>query len=210
MLNYFIGMKGYGIKPYKVAIYIVLSALAGVGSTMIMSFIESGSFMGTSFYGAVFLMPIFALIMSKILKIPAYQIFNITAVFGIMTSAILKFRCFSEGCCGGRRLMNPFTKEFFIFPSQISEMIFAIVLFVLLLFLLYKNKDRKDTYPILMILYGVGRFFFNTLRYTTPVFMGLANGHLWSILCVIIGIIWWSCIPSEKKKNEEKQIAPQK
>ena len=169
---------------------------------MLMSFIESGSFMGTSFYGAVFLMPIFAFVMSKALNIPTYQLLNITSVFGMTTSAILKIRCYTKGCCAGRRIMNPFTKTITIFPSQIAEMIFAMVLFALLLVLLYKNKSRKDLYPILMILYGVGRFFFNTLRYTTPVFMGLANGHLWSILCVIIGIIWWCCMPNENNKKE--------
>ena len=124
---------------------------------------------------------------------------NLTAFLGMITSALLKYRCFDYGCCVGRRVLYP--GGYFVFPSQLAEMFFAIILFIVLIVLFAKNKERKDLFPLLMVMYGIGRFFFNSYRLVFPVFMGLANGHIWSILSVIIGTVWLIILKKQKNKK---------
>ena len=69
----------YKIGFLKILIFTIVSTFLGALATMIMSFIESGNFMGTSFYGAVFLMPIFCFALSKIFKVERWKFLNLSA-----------------------------------------------------------------------------------------------------------------------------------
>lgn len=198
IFNLFIN-RLYKIGYLKVIIFTVFSTMFGALSSMIMSYIESGNFTGTSFFGAVFLTPIFVCGLSIILKEEKWKLLNLTSFLGMITSAVLKYRCYSFGCCSGRPIL--LENYYFIFPSQIVEMLFAIFIFFLLLILLFMNNNRKDLYPIAMIVYGIGRFILNSFRRTTPIIGFMAYGHIWSILSVIIGIIWLFILYN-KKCNE--------
>ena len=195
----------YKINITKLLVFTLCMPILGVLSTMIMSFIESGSFKGTSFFGAVFIMPIMSIIFSTILKEERWKFFNLTAFLGMITYATLKFRCYQYGCCIGKKMMThngPIT-----FPSQIVEMTVGIITFIALLLLYRKNKKRKDLLPILMVVYGIERFFLNSFRLVKPIFAGLAYCHIWSILCTIIGLIWLLIIKSKQNtKNYKKEI----
>lgn len=201
LITNFIVNKVYNINKLKLIIFTLISPIIGVISTCIMSYIESGSFKGTSFYGAIFLMPIYVLIFSLLFKIKFNKLINLTAFLGMITSFILKIRCFNYGCCGGRKV-NIFIefKGYLTFPSQLVEMIFALLVFICLCIFLYKKKDRKDLYPIMMIIYGIGRFILNSYRFVMPLFSFMAWGHIWSLVSVIIGIIWLIIL----KKKEQK------
>lgn len=190
IFNYVIN-KFYNISKIKIIIFTLISPIIGVITTCIMSYIESGSFRGTSFFGAIFLMPIYAILFSFIFKIKYYKIFNLTAFLGMITSVVLKLRCMKYHCCGGRKI-NIFIEDegFLTFPSQLVEMIFAFVILFILIVLFYKNKDRKDLYPIMMTIYGAGRFILNSYRLVTPVLGNMAWGHIWSLVSVVIGLVW--------------------
>ena len=193
--------RTYKINGFKLFVFNFVSIILGVISTMMMSYIESGSFKGTSFYGAVFLLPIFTYFLSLIFNISSWKLFNLSSILVMITSAILKVRCFVYGCCGGRKIPIETDYGFMDFPSQIVEMIFALLIFILLLFLFFRNKDRKDLYPIMMIVYGVGRFILNSYRLVVPLFGFMSFGHIWSIISVIVGIIWL-IILHKKKIND--------
>lgn len=182
--------KLYKIHYFKLLLFIVLSIIYGILSTKIMSWIESGNLTGTSFYGAIFLIPIFVLIFSMIFKVESWKLFNLSAFLGMITSAVMKYRCFLYGCCGGKKVPIVTERGYLTFPSQIAEMIFAIIVFIILTILFFRKKERKDLYPIMMIIYGVGRFILNSYRLVKPVFGFMALGHLWSILSVFIGVVW--------------------
>ena len=63
------------------------------------------------------------------------------------------------------------------------------------------NKERKDLYPIMMVIYGIGRLNLNTFRIYKPVFSFMAWGHVWSIISIIIGIIWLFLIKRKKQSQ---------
>jgi phosphatidylglycerol:prolipoprotein diacylglycerol transferase len=186
----FIINKYYKISNTKLFIFTLISPFIGVLTTCIMSYVESGSFKGTSFYGAIFLMPIYVFIFSKIFKIEFYKLINLTSFLGMITSMILKVRCLHYGCCGGRKITSFISKDFVTFPSQFVELILAFCILNILLFFFYRNKDRKDLYPIMMFIYGIGRFILNSFRRVQPVLGFMAYGHLWSIVSIIIGLIF--------------------
>ena len=187
----FIINKFYNIGKIKLIVFTILFPIVGVLATRIMSYIESGSFRGTSFFGAIFFMPIFVFLFSVISKVKFNKLINLTAFLGMITSVVLKLRCIKYNCCGGRRIgIFIEDKGFIRFPSQIAELIFALIIFIILAVLFVRNKERRDLYPIMMIIYGVGRFILNSYRLVTPLFWFMAWGHIWSIVSVIIGIIW--------------------
>lgn len=192
--------KYYNIKKIKLILFTIISPIIGVITTCIMSYIESGSFRGTSFFGAIFLMPIYVLIVSVILKVKSSKLINLTAFLGMITSVVLKLRCMKYHCCGGRKI-NIFVEDegYLTFPSQLVEMIFAFIIFIILIILFLKNKDRKDLYPIMMTIYGAGRFILNSYRLVTPVLGNMAWGHIWSIVSVVIGIVWLFILYKKEK-----------
>lgn len=183
--------KNYKISKVKLIIFTLISPIVGVICTAIMSYIESGSYRGTSFYGAIFLMPLYVLLFSIIFKIKFSELINLTSFLGMITSVVLKVRCYIYNCCGGRKI-NIFIENegYLTFPSQIVEMIFAFIVLIILLILYFKDKKRKDLYPIMMTIYGAGRFILNSYRRVTPILGNMAWGHVWSIVSVFVGLLW--------------------
>ena len=111
--------------------------------------------------------------------------------------ALLKVKCRIDGCCYGKTFH---TRTGGVqFPSQIIELIVAIVLMFVLIILLQKSKREGMIYPYYLILYGVTRFILNLFRETTPWIGPLPAGNFWSLISVGIGII---AIVVLKKRKE--------
>ena len=126
---------------------------------------------------------------------------NLTAFLGMITSVILKIRCLHYNCCRGRKIPIFIEgKGFLIFPSQLAEAFFALVVLTILFILFKKNRERKDLYPIMMIIYGMGRFILNSYRLVQPILGNLAWGHIWSIVSVVIGTIWLSVLKCKEQR----------
>lgn len=190
LVNLFMN-KFYNIGYVRLILFTLIAPLVGVFTTCIMSYIESGSFRGTSFFGAILFMPIFVLLYSLIFRVKVNKMLNLTSFLGMITSAILKIRCLHYNCCHGKKIPIFIEgKGYLTFPSQIAESLFALVVLTILFVLFKKNRERNDLYPIMMIIYGVGRFILNSYRYVTPLIGFMAWGHIWSIVSVVIGTIW--------------------
>ena len=193
--------KFYCINKIKLIIFTIISIFVGVLCSNVMNYIESGNFGGTSFYGAIFFMPIYVILFSFIFKVNLNKLLNLTAFLGMITSMILKIRCFNYGCCGGRKIPIVTEHGYAVFPSQLAEAFFAFIVLIILIILFKKNKDRTDLYPMMMAIYGIGRLNLNTFRLYKSVFLFLANGHIWSIVSIIIGFIWLFIIYEKKKRT---------
>ena len=182
------------VAIWKLIVLTVWLTLTGVLGTMVLAYIELGEFGGTSFYGAVFLVPILIL-PAMLMRITYKDILNLCAPAECAMLLVMRFDCLDKGCCFGRYL--PALE--FQFPSQIAEMVVAITVMITLIQM--HRKDRKvQLYPWYMILYGVCRFILQGFRYggTDPWMLGLSQGHFWSLIAVAIGTVWLLLCRSRK------------
>ena len=174
------------VAIWKMTVLTLWLTITGVLGTMILAYIEMGKFGGTSFYGAVFLVPILIL-PAMLMRITYKDILNLCAPAECAMLLVMRFDCLDKGCCFGRYL--PALE--FQFPSQIAEMVVAITIMITLIQM--HRKDRQvQLYPWYMILYGVCRFILQGFRYggTDPWVLGLSQGHLWSLVSMAIGTVW--------------------
>ena len=168
------------------ALVALLVLITGVSGSMILAYIETGAFGGTSFYGAVFLVPVL-MFPAMLMKIGYKDILNLTAPAECAMLIVMRFDCLDKGCCFGRYL----PRLEFQFPSQIVEMIAGAIVMTALICIHRKNR-QAHLYPWYMILYGVLRFFMQGFRYggTDPWILGLSQGHFWSLVSIIVGTVW--------------------
>lgn len=181
--------KKYKFKVWLLIVYAFLLTIIGALSTTVLAYFESGNYGGTSYYGAVFLLPLFLLLISKIFKLKKTSyLFDLMAIVGSVTLVIMKVRCYIEGCCTGRIIAYHNDLSPIMFPSQIVEGINGLLILSLLLYFIYKGKYKGKLYLIFMIVYGITRFILSYFRFYVPVFLNLSFGHIWSILSITISL----------------------
>ena len=192
------------VAIWKMSILTAWLTITGVLGTMILAYIEMGTFGGTSFYGAVLLVPILIL-PAMLMKITYKDILNLCAPAECAMLVVMRFDCLDKGCCFGKYL----PKFDFQFPSQIAEMVVCGTIMFVLIYM-HKKNQQVQLYPWYMIMYGACRFVLQYFRYggTEPWFLGISQGHLWSLVSITIGTVWLLSIktkkPAVKKKRSKK------
>ena len=192
----------YRIRKWKIVISVLLLTASGVFGTYFWYFVENFEIAGRSFYGAVFIVPLFFFIVGKILRSPYGQILDLCAPAECVMLVLMKALCFIEGCCGGRVLWVNASGNEIVFPSQLAELLNAVLVFVLLMILAYRKKNQGMLYPWYLVIYGASRFILNFFRQewvTTQHFVPL--GTVWSVLAFAIGI---SILFFHKKQTNKK------
>jgi len=185
------------IPIWKMIVLGFLLTVAGVAGTMLMFFIENGKFGGTSFFGAILFVPLLIL-PAMLMKIPYKKILDLCAPSEALMLAVMKLDCLANDCCVGRYL----PRLGFQFPSQIVEMVASLAVMLVLLWLECRNR-RTHLYAWYLLLYGASRFVLNWFRYgTKPWIWILPNSIVWSILSMVIGVIWLAA--TSKQAAREK------
>lgn len=175
------------INLWKMAVISVLLTIAGVVGAMLMHFIESGNFGGTSFFGAILFIPVLIL-PALLLRIRYSELMDLCAPAECLMLAFMKVDCLMVNCCIGKYLPSLGIQ----FPSQIVEMVVILIGMLLLLQFERKGKFRGNLYACYLIFYGVTRFILNWFRYgVKPFALGLPAGNFWSIIAIIFGIAWF-------------------
>ena len=198
--------RWYKVNIIKsVVVSIPLTTIGTIG-TLLLFYIESdGRIGGTSFYGAVFFVPVAFLPLSSLLRIKYSELMDLCAPAECAMLVVMKMRCLLSGCCEGRVLYTNDIGTQVRFPSQIVEMVIAILLCVVLLIIAHNKKSHGSIYPWYMILYGATRFILNIFREEWVASdMILPYGNIWSLVSLAIGII--SLIIINKKKKTETQV----
>lgn len=174
------------IALWKKIVLAGLITVVGVLGMLLLSFVETGAFGGTSFYGAIFLTPVLVLA-ARFLKMTRRDILNLCAPAGCAMLVVMQFDCLYNGCCLGKYL----PELEFQFPSQAAEMAVGIGIMAILMRLHNKNRNAQ-LYPWYMILYGACRMILQGFRYggTEPGLLGMPYGYIWSVLSVTIGVVW--------------------
>lgn len=190
-----------GASIWKMLLLGFLLTITGVAGTMLMFFVESGRFGGTSFFGAVLLVPVLIL-PAMLMRLSYKDILNLCAPAECLMLAIMKIDCLTSGCCIGRYLPS----LGFQFPSQIVEMFFGLLIMTVLLLVEVKRRDAH-LYAWYLVLYGSTRFLLNGFRYGLKPFVWiLPNGHFWALISVLIGLVWLLCVKIVKAKRAESKL----
>ena len=182
----------------------VLLTISGTLGTYLWFFIENHWIGGTSFFGAVFVVPVLFLAVSKLLRIPYGQIMDLCAPAECAMLAIMKIQCLLSGCCEGRVLGILENGTSIVFPSQIAELINALVILVALLIMSRKKRFGRVLYPWYMIIYGCSRFVLNIFReewVTTKMIMPF--GNIWSLVAIGVGVAWLFFQNKRKVSSDE-------
>ena len=185
------------VAMWKIPMLCILLTITGVLGTMIMFYIETGEIGGTSFYGAVLFIPIL-MIPAVLLRIPYNMVMDLCAPSICIMLAVMKIDCLMSGCCIGKYLPS----LGFQFPSQIVEMIVALIILFILLRLEGKGTEKNKLYPYFMILYGSTRFVLNWFRYgLVPYVWILPNSNVWSLVAIFIGGVWLILLSKSSAKK---------
>ena len=196
-----------GLPMWKTLLSAAVLTVLGVLGAKLMYVLENGGFGGISYYGAVFFPPLFMVLLALLLRVPPLTLLDLCAPAECVMLALLKVLCLKNGCCGGRLLFTTASGGEIYFPSQIIELLNALVLMVMLLWLIRKGTWQGRIYPIYMLLYGITRFILNLLRDTKPFLLGLPAGNFWSLVAIVIALIWLRLAHPQKGVAEsEKEI----
>jgi phosphatidylglycerol:prolipoprotein diacylglycerol transferase len=203
LLPVMIHSNWYKIAVWKRIVLTVCLTVVGTTGTYIMFFAENGWIGGTSFFGAVFFVPLPFIGIAKLLKISVGDSLDLCAPAECMMLAIMKVQCLLSGCCGGRILFENAEGVAVRFPSQLAEMINAIILLILLMIMAYKGRNRGELYPWYVLLYGISRFILNFFRegfVTTS--MLIPFGTIWSVVAMILGTVWLVVLRKNQRKKQ--------
>lgn len=193
--------RHYVISDWKTVIASVLLTITGLLGATIMARIESGHWGGVSLYGAIFLAPIVMSFIALILRIKPLELLDMCAPAECVMLALLKIKCFIDGCCHGRLLCVLDDGTAIRFPSQIVEAGCNFMLMLILIVLIYKKKSPGKIYFYYMIIYGVLRFILNWFRDVKPFMLGLPAGNFWSLVSIIIGVLMVVILCRQEKKK---------
>ncbi|MBQ5327639.1 MAG: prolipoprotein diacylglyceryl transferase [Oscillospiraceae bacterium] len=203
-------MKCYKVVVWKSVPVSLLLTVAGTIGTYIWYFVETSYFSGRSYYGAVFLVPLMFVFVAKLMRIPYDDLMDFCAPAECIMLAIMKYQCLTEGCCAGKVLYILENGDPKIFPSQMVELINAFSIMAVLMLMCFSKKYRGKIYPWYMVIYGSTRFVLNYFRETEPLLIGLPAGNLWSLVAIVIGIMWikdYQIKIIKKEKNERLDSA---
>jgi len=190
------------IKNWQFGVVSILLTISGVIGAMLMHFIESGTFSGTSFFGAILFVPVIML-PALLIKIPYGTLMDLCAPAESLMLAFMKVDCLVAGCCIGKYLPN----LGFQFPSQLIEMVVTIIIMAVLIKIEKNPKNKNTIYAWYLILYGVTRFILNWFRYGVKPFVWvLPAGNFWSLVAIAVGIVWLLIVKRIKcaKKDNKK------
>lgn len=175
-----------------IIIYLAFSFVGLIGAK-VGSLVAAGSFSGRRLYGLMIFDTVNLLVMSKLLKIEVGKFGDFIAPAIMATCASSKIDCLINNCCVGIIMYN-MDGIYVKFPSAFVEMTMWTIFVVLLLIIEKKGNVSGMMWPISMIWFGTARYLVDFLRGSNlekiPILFGMPGGRLWSLVALIIGIIF--------------------
>ena len=188
---------------WKTLVIAIFLLCAGTLGACLMSWLEEGGWGGRSYYGAVFMVLAACVLFSKLLQMPFSKLTDLSAPAGTAMLALMRVKCYMDGCCSGRVIYRNAEGVATYFPNQLVELGLGIVLTVLLLAFSRKEKFQGTIYGWYLLLYGAARFVLNFFRWNLKPFLWvIPSGTLWSMIAVIFGILW---LVYDKKHKAKQQ-----
>lgn len=194
---------------YDILLLACISIMLGLGSAMLFQFIfdqikgnSTNPLFSMTFFGGLVGGVITFIIGYKLYIKKHYPDSNFLNDVVIVAPACItvahgfgRIGCFFAGCCYGKATDSIWGVKFphlshNVYPTQLYEAIFLIILASILFLLAYKYKN-KFTFPIYLTSYGIFRFLIEFIRGDDrgSLFLSISPSQGFSILCIIIAII---------------------
>ncbi len=187
-----------GIAFWKSAIVVLIVYPLAVLWMFILYWIDSGftAFGGNNIVRVFVYVPLIGLIPSKLLKLKWKDVCSLLAVGPIAVHGISHFGCIFAGCCQGYPYEAPLAiynafRQKYLFPIQPIEAIAAILIIV---YIILRTKklgyvtDGKE-YPIMLVLFGSTRFFFEFFRDNGKLFFGCSSLSFHALFMFVVGVV---------------------
>lgn len=167
---------------------------------------------GYSLFGVFFFCPVFLLILSWLLKIRYLHLMDFLIPGILIELSFYRIGCMCAGCCYGIEvgwgITNGTTSG--LFPVQPLEAILDLSAFLLIHFLLMKNKLKTgEPFYITYLSYGIIRFTMEFLRHRTNVIGPFSTSHFYALAIFIfgLGMIIYSRFFKKDSSNEETKAS---
>ena len=171
------------MKWYAIVIVSVLHTVIGVGSVKAFAFLESGDIGNMSLFGGIFFMPVAYYLGARLTRRDKKDVFDVLTVCMIFTLMCARVNCIFSGCCTGLRIPGTQLR----FPTRESELLYYVVMLILLIPRVDKDKNPGGIYPLYMATYGAFRFFNEFFR-TSSTGMLFHLSHVWAAIAFAAGL----------------------
>lgn len=204
----FLTYKKHSLKLWHAAVFTLVALVGGLSGTVVMgkifsALLHANGIPGESnmaIYGAVMFTPLILLLVALISRQPWKHILDMVAPSGIIFTACAKMGCFFVGCCRGIECsfgVYSHRADATVFPSPVAEFITMIIIIIIGFWYIYKSDKFVEgtVYPIMGILYGGTRFFWEFLRHydneiERHMVFGMTLWQFCSIITVAVCIVW--------------------
>ena len=186
--------KKYNISLLQLLIiYISFSTVGAIGAC-IGSYMAGGSILSVRLYGLIIFDSITLLLMSIAMKIDIGTMGDFISVPIMVVCFSSKISCIIGGCCYGFIICETQSGDLIKFPSALFEMVLWAIITVWLLILERKGRSKNVMWATMVIWFGILRLFASFFRGNSKEFIqivpGVAAGKLWSIVTLLIGLVY--------------------
>lgn len=192
-------MKWYVALPIAVC-----HTLFGVLTVKVFAFLETGfdaqSLGNMSLFGGVFFMPLFYLVVARLLRRSVADVFDVFVIPLVGTLLFARVNCILSGCCLGSLIGSTGLR----WPTREAEIVFYLVFIALVAPRILKGERRGEMYPLYMVSYGAFRFVIEFLRYSSAALGPFHISHLWAFVALGLGASILMEIRSDNEKNGKK------
>ena len=199
--------RKYNINWGEVLIVIFVIGIIGYVGASLGSYLSYGSWLGIRFYGKALVVTAALLVIAKICK-KSNSIMDFYAPIDICALIIMKVNCLRADCCSGIELYVNKSGEIVRFPSQLAELVVAILIFLLVLCLEIKAKCNGYRYYIYLLAYGSTRLVFDFFR-SDPgkaISVVAVDISVTKLICIFLALIGIVGICISKKQENAKMI----
>lgn len=206
-MYYYIRRKKLEINFIQLISLPVLHTLAFLLGCKLLAYIErmisnpqSEYTIGFSFYGSIYLMPLFYILLGFIFKKEPKKFLDYGTPAILISSFWARMNCVISGCCIGKFIGSTGIRV----PTRLIELLCYIFIFGLIL---YKDKKGKlktgIAFPLYLIIYGIVRMIEEPFRdnFSTDV---IHFGLIHSSIAIIIGIISYTLFMRKNSKENLK------
>lgn len=201
----------YGLSVWKALLAIVVFIGLGFVGCQLFAVIDNSTIytgedeyhMNQDYFGAIFLIPVFALLLSRFFSLSVRMTLNICAKALALIRAFVRIGCFCAGCCGGKTVV--LFGKVFVIPARITTSICCLLILAFLMYREQKDGEKADLYPLFLVTYGLLNFLEAfALRYK-PIFFGLTIFQIWSLIAMAAGLLFLYRDWRKEKKNPAPQ-----
>ena len=190
--------RDLGINAAAAVILAFLHTAAGVVCVKLFAGLESLSNplnAGMSLFGAIFFLPILYLIGSRLTHRSTALVFDDFCLCVMIALMCVRCNCIASGCCVGKAISGTAAH----WPTRQAEILFWAVMLIWFLNKKKRGYPEGSLYPLMMMVYGIFRFFIEFFRDEAPFLGSFHHGHVWAVVSFIIGSTFYFYLMERRK-----------